>query len=253
MTPSPPESTKGFRLTRLLLVVMLTAVGACAAVGVLVLLFGTFDDTSWRILGTCATIAYTSLTGLGCAVALERELLKILAVTGMVISFSACVLLTIGIWTEFFHSEEYGKACTILSLFAGALAHTSLLSLARLRPGFGWSRVVTAMAAFLLAIVLSGMLVAGEEPDEGLMRVVGVLSILVAAGTLTVPILHRLSGIPLDTLHEAERPEEIELVCPRCHRRQRLLLGEDHCASCELEILVEVRGWEERPGEQAGS
>ncbi len=234
-----------FSLTRLLLTVMLVALGACAATGILVLLFGEFRDTEWRILGTCGAIAYTSLTGLGCAVALEREVLRLMAWIGMGVSFFACAFLTLGIWTDFLESEEFGKACVILCLFAGALAHTALLSLARLRPGYAWSRFVTACAAFLLVTVLSGMLVL-EAENETLFRFAGVLSILVALGTLTVPILHRLSGIPLDRTHEMARPEEIELVCPRCHRRQRVLLGEGHCQHCELSIKVEIRGWEER-------
>ena len=113
-----------------------------------------------------------------------------------------------------------------------------------MRPGYGWPRYVTTSSVFLLVTALSAMLVF-EKDDDALVRLVGVLSILVALGTLTVPVLHRLSGIPLDRIHKAERPEEIELVCPRCHRRQRVFLGDGHCQHCELSINVEISGWEE--------
>ncbi len=240
------EASTAFNLTRALLIVMLVALGACAAVGILVLLFGEFGETEGRILGMCAAIAYSSLTGLGCAVALERQILKLLAITGMAVSFFTWIFLTVGIWTDFFESEEYMKVSVILPMFAGALAHTALLSLARLRPGYAWSRYVTTSTAFLLVTVLSGLLIFEDFDDDMIIRFVGVLSILVALGTLTVLILHRLSGIPLDQTHRAERPEEMELVCPRCHRRQRVLLGDGYCRHCELSINVEIRGWEER-------
>lgn len=243
------ETSERFSLTRLLLVVMLTALGACAAVGILVFLFGEFEETEMRMLATCATIAYTSLTGLGCAVALEREVLKLLAHIGMAVSFLAFLSLTAGIWADFFESQEYGKACLVLSLFAGALAHTSLLSLARLRPGYAWTRYGTAASAFLLVSLISYIFVfeAFEQNDELYARAVGVFSILTALGTLTVPILHRLSGIPLERIHETVRAEEIELFCPRCHRRQKIFIGSGYCQSCQLEINVEIKGWEERP------
>ena len=50
--------------TRLFLIVLLAALGACAAVGILVFLFGEFNETEWRILATCGTVAFTSLQGI---------------------------------------------------------------------------------------------------------------------------------------------------------------------------------------------
>jgi hypothetical protein len=238
------ESRPGFTLTRTLLIVMVVALGACAATGIAILVFGEFGETEGRILGMCGAIAYASLTGLGCAVALERDVLKLLATIGIAVSVVTGLALTAGIWTDLFESTEYAKTCVILSMLAAATAHTTLLSLARLRSGYAWSRFVTAAATFLLVSVLSGMLLF-EEDDEALVRFAGVLSILVALGTLAVPILHRLSGIPPDKPHEAACPEEIELICPRCHRRQRVLLGEGHCQHCELSINVEIRGWDD--------
>lgn len=237
-------------LTRILLRIVLGALGACAAVGILVLLVGEFGETELRILGMCAATACCSLTGLGCAVALERDLVKLLACMGVAVSLFAFVLLTLGIWSDFFESEEYGKACFVLSLLAGALAHTCLLSLARLRAGFAWARLVTAVAVFVLASALSAMVVF-EEFDEAITRGVGALSILVALGTLTVPIFHRLSHLPPQEGYPKEQPDDVELTCPRCHRRQRIVIGSGYCQFCELDIHVQILGWEEKAASES--
>ena len=95
------------------------------------------------------------------------------------------------IWTDF---DEYGMAKLAASfLVLGiAAAYVSLVALAVINQKF----INIVRAAYVLATVLSSFVVGaiwGSPEGDVLLRLMGVVSILLAAVTVTIPVLHRIN------------------------------------------------------------
>lgn len=244
-----PRATGNVRLTRWLLRAALLAVAACAAIGVGALLLDDINDVTGRVLLTCLSVAFGSVTGLACATCFERDRFRQIAAMGMATSAVAVLLLVVGIWTEFLdHNQLFGKSTFLVGLVSAALAHISLLSIPRLSSGFSWVRSLTWFAVTAVVLLISYGVVL-ESEDEFLWRAIGVLSILAAGGTIGVPIAFRLSGLAPEIPADAPPPEQIEIFCPRCRRRQKLFFESAHCSRCALEIRIAIVGWEESQGQ----
>ena len=213
---------------------------ACALMGIGALIFGGFDDNGWRILATCLATALASMAGLGCAVPYDRKMWKKLAVLGMCLSGAMWISLVLAIWTDVFEVDAYQKIPLLLTVAALALSHISLLTVARLASRYRWVRFATVFAVVALAMTISGAVIL-EEGDDDLFRVIGILAILVALGSLTIPIFHRLSALRDPTLRALDTIEDVVLICPRCQASLKLLVGVGQaCDRCELEIEVNL-------------
>ncbi len=245
---------KKVRLTRILLVSLLTTLGITAALGVIVLLGVEFGEMTWRILSFGLSTAYFCLTGLGCAVALERAVWQRFAKMGIALSTIAFLVTAVGIFTDFFDSEEFGKSCGILWMLSAVFGYSCLMTLPRLSSKHAWMRITVIAMAFVLTAIFSYMLITELRglDEEFFFRVAGVLSVLIALGTLGIPVVSKLSALPATTQSSPEKPEEIQLSCPRCHKRQLLLFGGALCERCGLEIDVQIKGWEETDGSTGG-
>jgi hypothetical protein len=145
----------------------------------------------------------------------------------------------VAIWFEpSWREDAFYKTMFSSCVLAVALPHVGLLSLARLRRGYEWVRVATLIAIALLAIqvILS---IYGEIDEEKWYRAMGIISILDVAGTLAVPILHRISGIQVREQIQTTALE-LKLTCPRCQQSQTLPVGRSKCANCSLKFLIEI-------------
>jgi hypothetical protein len=242
--------TERTRLARICLRMTIVPLAACALMAIGALIFGGFDSNGWRILGTCAATAFASMAGLGCAVPYDRRMWKRLAVLGMCLSGAMWVSLLLAIWTDVFRHGVYEKIPFLLTVAAMALSHVSMLTIARLASQYRWVRVATVFVVVALAVTLSGAMIL-DEGDEDILRAIGILAILVALGSLTIPILHRLSALRDPILRALDTIEEVIVICPRCQNHLKLLVGATQaCDRCELEINMSISA---PPGESRSS
>ena len=95
-----------------------------------------------------------------------------------------------GAWAEA-DSEAYWKTTVILSVYALAFAHALAVLAVRLGPARAWLPAATATNTFALASLAAFMILA--EPDsDAAFKLVVVLAILAALGTLVVFVVARM-------------------------------------------------------------
>lgn len=170
-----------------------------AIVGIYGVMFGSIDDTSWRILATTLAIGITSLTGLANTRHLEsfHARFRIFAWLSIGCSIVAlCLLLTL-IWLDF----DYGpwEATGIFAVLAFSTAHISLLLPTRPLPTWlgtliGCTVLCVAVVASLLIALIGVEDFADRVGSDGIFwRFLGVLAILDVLGTIVIPIMSRLA------------------------------------------------------------
>ena len=108
------------------------------------------------------------------------------------------------------------------------------MSLAHLAPRFRWALVSAYLLALLLALSVI-VLMWAESEEELAWRGVGVLSVLLSAATIAVPVFHRMSR-----LEGAEARPGAARFCPACGRA--LAAAPDRCADCGARFRVEFDG-----------
>jgi len=112
---------------RYLLLAVATILCLAAFGGIYILVFGRFNETEARVMGTTLSLAVFSLTGLCCALWLEKKQLLPLAYAGMVVSAITWLLSLLLIWEVIKYSsrimEPLAKtAGTGAVLFSGFLS-----------------------------------------------------------------------------------------------------------------------------------
>lgn len=182
-------------IRRVFLYTLITSVAVSALIGIGVILFGDFGSFEIRILMTTLTVTATSILGLACGAYLETGRGRKLPLSGIIFSIIAAIMTLFIIWDFLDDSQLFVKSATTAMLLALSLSHLSLLSLARLDKHFAWSRIATFISIALLVAVLLFLLWAEPEGSSDFVsRTIGVLSILVAAGTVITPVFHKLSA-----------------------------------------------------------
>lgn len=229
---------KDNHLTRVFLRVFIVSICATALAGVIAIASPT--GNSWfelKVLMTTATIAAASVCGLACGGCLTRGH-TVLPIAGLVLTgISACLLL-LGIWFEI-DSEIFWKATASFSVFAVACAHLSMLFMANLAGGYRWAFLLAYQLILGLAMLFAAGIVVEFFDNEAYWRLTGVVSILVAAITLLIPVFHYMSRdlvaaaqAEADPLFAVE--EEIARVKKRLielENKRRMMLGREKTRS----------------------
>lgn len=225
---------------RTLLLSFIGSISSCGLVGIWCLLLGSWGWLEERILGTTAAVGGASILGLAAAIPWEGRRWRPIGPAGMIAAASALFLIILLIWAPWWlwRPEWFVKSTLIACVAAVALPHIGLLSLARLQRGYEWVRVATVSAIALLAGLIT-LLIIAEFGDDLLFRIMGMLGIADACGTIAVPILHRISG-----LHKRESVRTTELAltltCPRCSKTQQLAVGRSRCGGCGLRFSIDI-------------
>jgi len=228
---------------RALLIGFVSSIAACGLVGVYCLLVGAFGSLHAKVLGTTAVVASASILGLASAVPWERRRWHPVGPLGMFSVTVGLVLVLVAIWAEIWlrnqgWSDRFLRIMGTACVAGVAFPHVGLMSLARLRRHYEWVRVGTLVVIAVLAIQIS-ITIWVELNGDAWFRLVGVVAIAVACGTIALPILHRISAI---RTREAVRTVELFLTatCPRCESTQRLPVGRSRCVKCGLRFLIEI-------------
>ncbi len=225
---------------------MVVSLSLAALVGVAAILFEDFFNLAeGKIFGTLMTVSFFSLTALGASIVLERNRWRLGMIAGLTISGTGLVFYLAVIWGEDFwysysvYNDWIWKIMWALGVWAVALPHAGLLSLAQLSKGvWRWVQFLSITAVLLFAGLLTAMVVL-EFDEEVAIRCLGVLGILTALGTIGVPLLTKLHRIEkLDRVESTALA--LKLTCPRCLLEQVITNGHARCRQCRLKFHIEI-------------
>lgn len=226
------------RTQRTLLLGLIGSVSLCGLVGIYCLVVGQIGPFEEKILATTGIVSACSILGLAAAVPWERRRLHPIGPLAAVGVCAAMIMSMAGVWVLAVFDESFWRALLATWIIAITLCQVGLLSLARLRAQWMIFQTATVVVAIILACELAAMVVFNSG-DEILSRIAGVLGILSACGTVSLPILHRISAMQL---REAVKTVELQvaLTCPRCSKAQMLSVGRSCCEQCGLKFAIEI-------------
>jgi hypothetical protein len=200
-------------LKKFFLYLLIASVASSAVIGIGVVLFGNFGELETKILLTTLTVIITSILGLACGAYLETGRGKILPLAGITLAVISSALWIFLVWNGTIYENFFAKLLLSLTLTAAACSHICLLSIARLDKRFRWSNYAAQIAVWLLTAILLVLIWGNFKNTTGFIsRIIGVLSIIIAALTITTPIFHWLSN-------HAPRAEEIDAEIARLTAR----------------------------------
>ena len=182
-------------LKKFFLYSLIASIGISAFLGIVVIIFGNFGEFESKVLLTAVTITVTSILGLPCGAYLETGRGRALPLIGIVLSVISSVMWLIIVWAWQDQNSTFVKILISVTIFATACSHLSLLSLAKLDSRFKWSYSAAHALIWVLASFLIWLVWTIENDISDLAgRIIGVLSIAVAAVTVATPIFHKLSN-----------------------------------------------------------
>lgn len=191
---------KDVNLKKTFLYTLIGSIAVSALLGIWAILSGEFGEFQARVLMTTLTVVATSILGLACGAFWESQkseasAIKVIPMAGIILTFMSALLTFSLIWEISSSSNELVyKTIAITGLFAFTFAQLSLLTLANLSKRFQWALTAIYLTALTLASIVSVLIVIEPESDGSLVtRLIGVLAVIDASLTVTIPIFHRLS------------------------------------------------------------
>ena len=180
--------------TRIELITLVSCLIASAVIGIMIVLIGDFGETQIKILGTVAALAAFSLISLPSLFSLEKQRYQNIARPGLLMALVFFFLILSIIWgSGNFGNEIIGKSTFTAGVVAFGLNHILLLFIAK--PGakiLRLSQKLTSVIICLVACILIGVIWVEDMPDP-LFKVLITLVILDVLGTISLPILSKIS------------------------------------------------------------
>lgn len=220
---------------------MIGSLSLAAATGVVAVIWPDFGSTHENILITSLLVGAFSIPALACATVLGKHRLVPVMWGGIAASGLALSTWLLLLWLDPTDEEPFikpGATFTIAALWA---AHLGLLSLPRLdHPKARIVRWVTLGLATALAVCFD-IVIVGEVWQDWAVRLVGVLAILTACGTVVTPTLALIEYLGRRASSETMPGHVVvSLTCPRCRTPQQVHLGPSKCEACGLRINLET-------------
>lgn len=182
-------------LKKFFLYSLIASVGISAFLGIVVIIFGNFGEFESKVLLTSVVITVTSILGLACGAYLETGQGRALPLAGILLSVISAGMWLMIVWAWRDQNSNFVKSLMSVTILATAFSHLSLLSLAKLDRRFKWSYYAAHALIWTLAGFLIWLVWTIENDISDLAgRIIGVLSIAVAAVTVATPIFHKLSN-----------------------------------------------------------
>ncbi|MCH8344323.1 MAG: hypothetical protein IH983_10075 [Planctomycetes bacterium] len=235
------------RLRKAFLWSMIVSLALAALLGISALILPRWFRYDDEILLSTVLFGAFSLVALVCASVLEKRRLVPAMWIGIMAAVAALLVWLVLIWFDAaldWRAEMRGaRIAGTFTIITVLLGQSGLLTLPRFdHPWAGSVRWMTIGVSSLLAatgIALVWFNWMNQQIDEG--RVLGVLGILAACGTVVTPILWKVQVV-----RRAESAETIpakitvSLTCPRCAAGQQLITGPTKCRQCGLRITIAV-------------
>lgn len=199
-------------VTRLFLRLFVASVAVNAVLGIWALLVGEFGETQGKVLATSFLVSASMLAVLVNAPAIGRRALWPIPVVGAaaaVIGFAQAIVM---MWAEA-ENEYWFKTVGSFLVVAGGATLAANLSLVRLPDRYRPARPATYALITALAITIL-IAIWNEGGADWFGRLIGVLGVLVAAGSLLIPALARFSPGDDADGNEADPPDLHR--CPAC-------------------------------------
>lgn len=172
---------------------LVIALSVSALIGIFIFLVGDFGETEFRLLLTTLTIGGYSLTGLCSATNQKKKDLKPFSLVGMLISIMGFVITLGSIW-EIIDFNDIWKTMVVFIILSVAIAHISLLLLISPKTdSVRYSLITTIIFISIVALMLIKSTMTEFEETEFYFRLLGVFSILDVLGTITTPILNKIT------------------------------------------------------------
>ena len=212
-------------LKRLFLYVLIASVALSAVIGIGVLLFGNFGEFESRILMSTLIVTTVSVLGLACGASIEAGNARTIPFAGITFSVACGVLWMIMLWSSFEpRNDVFIHSLMSVTVLALACSHISLLSIAKLDRRFAWSRIAIHLFIWSLTALLLFVFWTDIDPSENMIaRVMGVLSIVIAALTVVTPVFHKLSSSGDDAAKIDEEIERLKEQIAELEKRRTFL------------------------------
>ncbi len=180
-------------LKRVFLGSVIGSLCVAAITGIVVFLIGNMGDLEIKVLLTALVIGLFSLTSLCCAALYETKRLTPVAISGMLCSALALVLSLwmIWMWEQSVNDTVTWKATFIAGIVAMSLAHGSLLLLVPSPTALIRHVRSATLTTMSLIVAFLVYLIIMEDMPEFFYRLLGVLAILDALGTILTPLLFK--------------------------------------------------------------
>ena len=210
---------KRSNLKRPLLYLLVASVLFGAVLGIIIVLRNKWDWFEVRVILTTVTVAIASLCGLACDLSRTPRGRNLYPIGGLGLTFVAAGMILIGMWADL-ESKWFWKSTASVSIFAVATVHICLLSVAKLAGNFKWVFLIACQVIFGLALLLC-VVVMWEVGNDRMYRFLAVISIVDAALTLVIPLLHRIGKtdanrsammMPVDERNVVALDQEIALL-----------------------------------------
>ena len=222
-----------------------------ASLGIIALIAGDFGDTQGKVLFTSLNVSAASVLSLTMFPARELGHLGRVPNVGIALSIIGFALFIMVIWLESGEEVLWKITASVLTC-AIAAGHSCLICLFVLPARYLSVLKSTYALVSILTILIVGA-IWSEPSGEIFPRILGVLSILIAAATVSIPVLHRLSRTNEDvrrtTAVLSRDParvfmENLPTICLVCG--QKWIAGYDYdifkCSTCDAIFEVEIRG-----------
>ncbi|MBI1372540.1 MAG: hypothetical protein GC159_07240 [Phycisphaera sp.] len=170
--------------------------------GIITVLTGHFGWLEARVLLTAAIVSVSSACLLTCVNFASRTSLRPLSIGGAGVVVTAATLLMIGMWGDV-RSEAFWKLACIATTWGVALTHGFLILGMRLHRRFMLPQLAVVLTTAVLALMFSLAILdfnAIERiiGEQAFYRIMASVAILVALGSVAMPILRRISKSDLD-------------------------------------------------------
>ncbi|EMI45604.1 hypothetical protein [Rhodopirellula sp. SWK7] len=184
------------RLKKPLLYGLIGSVLFGALLGIVIIVRDTWGWFEVHVMISTIVIAVASLCGLACDISREPFGRNALPKSGTVLTGVSAALLLVGIWGDI-EGELFWRLTLCSSIIAIAIVHVCLLSVAKLAKRFRWIHFVSSQVILGFALLLCSVII-GEIDSAAVWRLIAAISIVIAAFSLTIPILHRISKMDHD-------------------------------------------------------
>ncbi len=175
------------------LITLVGALSISALIGIYIFLAGDFGETEGQVLATTLSLGGHSLLGLCCATGLNKPRFSTYAKIGMtcaVIGF----FLTVSIIWEILDGDDTWMTTVTFLILAFSFAHVALLLLIRPKTKvIRISLIATIVCIGIVALMLIKSTFNEYNEDDLYFRLLGVFAILDTLGTLTTPIMNKIS------------------------------------------------------------
>ena len=176
------------------LISLIIALVISALVGIYIFLFGKGNVIEGKVLFTTLAVASFSLLAFCSALQQNKAGFRWFSLAGVLVSVVAFGLVLIFIWMEEKDGTDFWKVASIATIIAFAFAHASLIFLIKVKSLLTRFAMISTIVFIVFVTIMLFYAIIYEVQSEFYFRLLGVFAILDVLGSITTPLLSRLTG-----------------------------------------------------------